>query len=399
MDDTIRGLLRCSITHEVPRDPVLSSEGHIYSRQAIEEWIKRSGTSPMTRAVLVAEDIKSVRIIESLCSAVYHNHQSHKSCTVMTAMKDVMKAAANAGAHIFGSIVFREQVLSPSIRAFYRECTTKQVSPSTVYKFPDFHPESYHARKFMPRDVDVFLPTTTSKADLLENIRGCMKFIQVTEITEDSSIYESMKLSNLSRYKVEVPGKKRGSCVGFGLDIISGRKLETGPFPNVMKMLVQDKVGVVSLSSVCGELGRVDEYFLGSLRTMTKTRVTVTPFLNAHSTLAFTGSASEVFSEIRTYFFRLKKELRDSWTFLNLSVKYESGVVLFTRAFDEDREVSGEWVHGAPIDLDGALESTPLFDLRRGRLMVPSTTETLVVHILCDPDFNRLSHEFLRDLT
>ncbi|CAF0826883.1 unnamed protein product [Rotaria sordida] len=40
--------LLCPITLELFSDPVLAEDGHTYERQAIIEWIKRNGTSPIT---------------------------------------------------------------------------------------------------------------------------------------------------------------------------------------------------------------------------------------------------------------------------------------------------------------------------------------------------------------
>ena len=40
--------LLCPITLEIFRDPVVASDGHTYERKAIEEWIQKNGTSPIT---------------------------------------------------------------------------------------------------------------------------------------------------------------------------------------------------------------------------------------------------------------------------------------------------------------------------------------------------------------
>ncbi len=41
--------LLCPLTLELFRDPVLAQDGHTYERDAIEEWIRKTGTSPITR--------------------------------------------------------------------------------------------------------------------------------------------------------------------------------------------------------------------------------------------------------------------------------------------------------------------------------------------------------------
>jgi len=39
----------CPITQEVMRDPVIAEDGHTYEKDAIENWLEKSLTSPMTR--------------------------------------------------------------------------------------------------------------------------------------------------------------------------------------------------------------------------------------------------------------------------------------------------------------------------------------------------------------
>lgn len=41
-------LLKCPITLQVFRDPVMAEDGHTYERTAIERWLRRNQTSPMT---------------------------------------------------------------------------------------------------------------------------------------------------------------------------------------------------------------------------------------------------------------------------------------------------------------------------------------------------------------
>lgn len=39
---------RCPILHEIPEDPVMAGDGHIYDRTAIRRWLQQKKTSPMT---------------------------------------------------------------------------------------------------------------------------------------------------------------------------------------------------------------------------------------------------------------------------------------------------------------------------------------------------------------
>ena len=47
----------CPITSDVMSDPVIDPEGNSYERAAIEDWLTRSTTSPVTRTTLTADDL------------------------------------------------------------------------------------------------------------------------------------------------------------------------------------------------------------------------------------------------------------------------------------------------------------------------------------------------------
>ena len=47
--------LLCPITLELFRDPVVAEDGHTYEREAIVEWIKKNGRSPLTDQSLSLE--------------------------------------------------------------------------------------------------------------------------------------------------------------------------------------------------------------------------------------------------------------------------------------------------------------------------------------------------------
>ncbi|CAF1446772.1 unnamed protein product [Adineta steineri] len=51
--------LLCPITLELFRNPVVAQDGHTYERQAIEEWIRKYGTSPLTNQQLSLEHLVS----------------------------------------------------------------------------------------------------------------------------------------------------------------------------------------------------------------------------------------------------------------------------------------------------------------------------------------------------
>lgn len=51
--DSVGGIPRhfvCPITLNIMEDPVIAGDGHTYERHAIQEWIRRRGQSPITKA-------------------------------------------------------------------------------------------------------------------------------------------------------------------------------------------------------------------------------------------------------------------------------------------------------------------------------------------------------------
>ena len=49
--------LLCPITLELFCDPVVAQDGHTYERKAIEQWLRRNGTSPITNQSLSLEHL------------------------------------------------------------------------------------------------------------------------------------------------------------------------------------------------------------------------------------------------------------------------------------------------------------------------------------------------------
>ena len=55
--ETSDDALLCPITLELFRDPVVAQDGHTYERKAIEEWVQKNGTSPITNQQISLENL------------------------------------------------------------------------------------------------------------------------------------------------------------------------------------------------------------------------------------------------------------------------------------------------------------------------------------------------------
>jgi hypothetical protein len=59
--------LTCPITHELMVDPVATSDGQLYERRAIEQWLQDHETSPLSGAALSSRMLIPIVMIRDLC--------------------------------------------------------------------------------------------------------------------------------------------------------------------------------------------------------------------------------------------------------------------------------------------------------------------------------------------
>lgn len=58
-------------------DPVIDLDGNSYERQAIEDWIRQNGTSPITRKILSIEDLRSNHALKTTIDEYRDSAQSN----------------------------------------------------------------------------------------------------------------------------------------------------------------------------------------------------------------------------------------------------------------------------------------------------------------------------------
>ena len=73
-DEFIKHFL-CPITRELMNDPVVTPSMHRFERKAIEDWIRRNGTCPITRDPLRLDQLRPDRDVKSAIEG-YIKHQS-----------------------------------------------------------------------------------------------------------------------------------------------------------------------------------------------------------------------------------------------------------------------------------------------------------------------------------
>ena len=64
---------QCLLSYEIMTDPVMTLNGNTYERVAIEEWINRNGTCPMTREPLSISDLRPNRTLRDMIESAKRN--------------------------------------------------------------------------------------------------------------------------------------------------------------------------------------------------------------------------------------------------------------------------------------------------------------------------------------
>ena len=72
--ESIKECMECSITCEVPNDPVVTSTGFVFSKRALDAWMSEVGyyTCPRTRMLLNPSDIVRVYPVINVCAEVQY---------------------------------------------------------------------------------------------------------------------------------------------------------------------------------------------------------------------------------------------------------------------------------------------------------------------------------------
>jgi serine/threonine protein kinase len=101
--------LICPITLALFTDPVVAQDGHTYEREAIVEWIRQHGTSPMTRQPLSLEHLYPNRTVKELIDSF--EKSARKKKYQFTLNVDVRKRENRPLFQTFGKSIYRAQWL------------------------------------------------------------------------------------------------------------------------------------------------------------------------------------------------------------------------------------------------------------------------------------------------
>ncbi len=74
-DVTVPAQFKCPITMGVMSDPVCAADGHTYERRAIEEWLSKKATSPMTGGPLTTKAVVPNFTLRSMIGEWIEQHK------------------------------------------------------------------------------------------------------------------------------------------------------------------------------------------------------------------------------------------------------------------------------------------------------------------------------------
>lgn len=125
----------CPITQEIFKDPVIDPDGNSYEREAIEDWLARNSTSPITRRPLTLNDLRPNRALKESIEAFMkqaNNPVAPKQAAPQRAnVSYELKLAVSASDH---QAMISIQPPSGSVRTPCSVVCVVDVSGSTLYQ-------------------------------------------------------------------------------------------------------------------------------------------------------------------------------------------------------------------------------------------------------------------------
>ena len=97
----------CPITLALFNDPVVAQDGHTYEREAIVQWIRQHGTSPMTRQPLSLESLNPNRALKELIDSF--EKSARKKKYQFTLNVDVRKRESRPLFQTYGKSIYHAQ--------------------------------------------------------------------------------------------------------------------------------------------------------------------------------------------------------------------------------------------------------------------------------------------------
>ena len=418
----------CPIIHDIPRDPIVAGDGHIYSQRALKEWLNKHEKSPITNEIIDPDQLLPVTAITNICndlretnlasmletetSYIHINMQKEKA----KVQRYVMNLAFKFDCVIFGSSAYNSFLHEGNIIHFYERCNEQDIDPDSVYNDISFDSSTFNSRRRIMQDIDILMPDTSTLEKFIKKLK-ITESIKVEEIPikvdDINSSYFTDFQSNFSirSFIIRIPFGFTGKGMQVKIDAILPKSLRRffslslsggggeclsdkgeylfkgfGPFPNIIKTIALENKRYFFMHNP--ELD-VDRTYLAleACKYLAESQTTVTTYLD-HTKPCNHDNSRESFL---MYFRRLVKELKADTTILNLSITLEDDnekPSLEFQSFDEDGNRQGN-INLLISDVYNKIRNASSSNLQKGRLELFADDEfqPRFIHLLCDPDF------------
>ena len=448
MENLWRSIL-CPIKHIIPDDPVLATDGYIYSRDALETWLSQRSSSPMTQEHIdPSNGFKTVKAITELCKSlssrsiqrsanISHNSEGicllEKSKLIAGLRNLLTRCILKSDGVIFGSNSYQRVLHDKDIISFYIRCKKDELNADMMYHDKTYHPESWNARHRAINDIDVYFKNESESLSFIDSLseRGRQKGWIINHYRDGTDVIRRIRISEghyantifaknnrLRRCKITVPVGVYGK-MSLSMDIVSARcdcfpELKMGWFPNIIKTICRDRYRYffrmdpdINVDHTLIMLDACKRMFAAK---QTLTSVIQTRMIDIHDPVR----EDDIKGDTLLYSSHLWDEIESGIEILNLSaqssdVKGERGEnQICFKLFDSEQARTSASVHLSQAKLEALIRSSSVSDLRHGRLLYPQEgtsertserypefdMERNYIYYLKDPDFNILSTEY-----
>jgi len=133
--DNIHPNYTCSITHQIFYDPVVTEDGYIYERTAIEQWIDTKNTSPMTNKK-ISKNLISVHTIKQIIDDIIKKNPKlakERYKPDMTYLKNIKKITGFIQQGKFNELLkyknfdLKSMYDEDILKKFFKSCNNEEV--------------------------------------------------------------------------------------------------------------------------------------------------------------------------------------------------------------------------------------------------------------------------------
>ncbi|CAF1104530.1 unnamed protein product [Rotaria sordida] len=165
--------LKCPITCELFREPVTGQDGHTYERDAIITWLKKNGTSPITREPMTIESLRPNHTVKQLIDE-FKSSSSQKHFLFKFGV-DIKKAERRAIFQAPGKAIYRAEWISkpgPAV-VLLKIDGAKASREASYYVQLGCHPHIVHTYGMVENDANslMLVQEYASEGDLAELLR------------------------------------------------------------------------------------------------------------------------------------------------------------------------------------------------------------------------------------